>query len=159
MLLKPSLPKARGAITAAAATLTLLLGACATPGGPATTVGPSSAPATAKPAAAQPKPVEVPEAEDVMGMREAQVRKTMGEPTLERAERGARLWQYQAETCVLFLFLYETPGEGWRVEHIEASRRDAAALTQSQNLDPARELQDCLRDVVTEYARGTRVGS
>ncbi|MFC6214325.1 hypothetical protein ACFP4G_04955 [Fodinicurvata halophila] len=98
--------------------LLLMLGGCA--GGPQETgqAGPSGVPAST--AHKQP--------ESLIGLDRAGLTSTLGEPRMLRREAPAEIWQYRSRSCVLDVFLYETPGGIETVTHLEARNNLAEAV-------------------------------
>lgn len=53
------------------------------------------------------------------GMQAATLKMLLGEPGLVRDEPPAQVWLYAAGSCVFHVFLYDHPGEGYRVSHYD----------------------------------------
>ena len=68
-------------------------------------------------------PVVYPELATLMGQPAAQVTTLLGAPNFRRRDKPAELWQYQAEGCILNLFLYPGGGHELQVDHIEVQDR------------------------------------
>jgi hypothetical protein len=69
--------------------------------------------------------------ERYQGLGGADLVRLLGIPDFRRRDAGAEIWQYQAGTCILDLFLYEDRGE-FHVTYAEKrSRRTGRACTEA----------------------------
>ncbi len=124
--------------------LTLLAG-CASDGAgtiadPDTAPVPEAAPAVAViPAEPTIPEVDAPAPSEMLGWSTSQVTETLGAATLVRNERGAEIWQYRTDACVLFLFFYHD-GTATTVKHIDTDNGVAAP--------------PCVTAVVRQYVTG-----
>lgn len=82
---------------------------------------PDAAPATpvTEQALRTPPETDVPKPDDLIGLGASGLLKALGPATLKRQDLGNEIWQYKADTCVLFLFLYPN-GDQNQVRHIDA---------------------------------------
>jgi len=63
------------------------------------------------------------------GMSRADLTALFGRPRLLRRDPPAELWQYAGRSCVLHLFLYQSPADGrYRVKHYETASRGEADI-------------------------------
>lgn len=83
--------------------------------------------------------INAPQPKDVLGWSTARVANTFGAATLVRNERGAEIWQYTTDACVLFFFFYPD-GDQFAVRHIDASGDTA--------------MQPCVTAVVRQFVIG-----
>ncbi len=75
--------------------------------------------------------LKVPNADELVGKEEQQVKELFGDPTLARDEMNAKVWQYAHGACILFFFMYEDPATArYQVTHLDARapRQGAAPL-------------------------------
>jgi len=63
----------------------------------------------------------------LLGLDKLRLDGLLGEPTLIRREAPAEIWQYETESCVLDVFLYDTVGV-LRVTYVEARDKEAQFL-------------------------------
>jgi hypothetical protein len=77
----------------------------------------------------QVEPEYIPRAEELVGVDEATARRYFGEPSLLRVDQGSQIWQYGAETCVLFLFLYPDTDDISRISYVTSSGVEAGVPT------------------------------
>lgn len=88
---------------------------------------PPVAPASAKMTAAPRASVGIGiDAARMLGLDGTGVAALLGEPAFVRRDPPAEVWQYHGTGCVLDLFLYDEPGGGHRVAHVEARTGTAA---------------------------------
>lgn len=79
---------------------------------------------------ARPEAVEKPEPAidedpaELIGLDPAALEARLGRPALIRRESPAQVWQYEGETCVFDVFLYQEAA-GYRVTYLEARDRTA----------------------------------
>ena len=103
--------------------LILISGCTAANTAPTATDGyvPDAAPATpvTEQALRTPPEIKAPKPADLIGLGGSALLKTLGPATLKRQDLGNEIWQYKAESCVLFLFLYPS-GDQTQVRHIDA---------------------------------------
>ena len=71
--------------------------------------------------------VDRPDMAALIGTDEARLTRLLGEPRLRRREVPAEVWQYAGKSCVLHVFFYRAGSGGYRVVHVEASRRSQPA--------------------------------
>ena len=83
--------------------------------------------------------INAPSPAEVLGWSASQVAATFGAATLVRNERGAEIWQYKTDACVLFFFFYPN-GDQSAVRHIDASGDTA--------------MQPCVSAVVRQFVIG-----
>lgn len=86
-------------------------------------------------------PVRSMDPDRLIGAARADVQALLGTPGLVRREPPAEIWQYQGDTCVFDLFLYDEAG-AHRVTYFEA--RDVSAQRVDARL--------CLNDVLNAEA-------
>jgi len=70
----------------------------------------------------------------LMGATPDALRRSLGEPSLRRAEGGAEVWLYVAADCALDLVLYRDRG-GLAVAHATARAQGSATATEAACLD------------------------
>jgi hypothetical protein len=108
----------------------LLMSGCTAANAPQGPDGPAPDAAPATPVIEQalrtPPEVKAPKPDELIGLGGGGIVKAFGPASLKRRDLGAEIWQYRADTCVLFLFLYPEAGKSV-VRHIEA--RGAAPET------------------------------
>ncbi len=80
-----------------------------------------------------------------MGYNVINLEGLFGEPTFLRRDPSAELWQYQTETCVLDLFLYDDGAGAYEVAHLEFRK---AGHSRSAK-------EDCLRDIIVNMDQPT----
>ena len=65
--------------------------------------------------------LKVPSSAELIGKADTEVRDLFGDPSLDRSERNAKVWQYAHGGCILFFFMYEDDLTGrYAVTHIDA---------------------------------------
>ena len=94
--------------------LPLALIACASPPHPE---------ASLRPLAALPPPPPVGEPTGVVGLEEAQLRATFGQPAFVRKDGTAQMWRYDSPGCKAFFFLYPGSRTALAVRHVETLPR------------------------------------
>ena len=105
-----------------------LFGACETTDGaaPPDTAAEGTAEVSAESDVAALPPEPEPDIDDdpqqLIGLDPNAVHALLGAPALVRRESPAQVWQYQGESCVFDVMLYEEP-EGNRVTYVEARDR------------------------------------
>jgi len=67
------------------------------------------------------EPAFIPRAEDLLGLGEAEAEEFFGVPSLRRIDQGAQVWQFQTDSCVLFLFFYPDESETPRVSYVTST--------------------------------------
>lgn len=135
------LEKIRSGHVAPALVLALLAAGCASVG---------TEPAAPAAMIEAPRPLEVPQVHQVVGLKADGLRRYFGEPTLLRTEADAELWQYAVEGCVLLLFLYEDAEGAPSVAHFES--RPAGGRVAEENLEA--QMANCLAEVARIGQRG-----
>lgn len=83
----------------------------------------------------------------LISMNEKQVTRVLGYPALHRVEPPAQHWQYQADSCVLDLFLYESEKKNRRAEvvHYQLRKREQSEI--EEDLRGA-VMHSCLADLL-----------
>ena len=61
-----------------------------------------------------------PRAENLIGLDEAAMIKTLGTPVFQREEPGAEIWRYAGDACTLFVYFYEDEMDILRAAYIDA---------------------------------------
>lgn len=88
--------------------------------------------------------------DDLMGLAAVDLARMFGKPSLERSERPAEILQYQANRCVLLIFLY--PNEAAPPERLAqeiALVTYAETLTRDQKNDPVPP-SECLETLLRQ---------
>ncbi len=91
--------------------------------------------------AAAPAPVLA----DIVGLGEAEARRRLGAPDLERAEGVGALWTYRLDDCALLVFLRRGSGDALKITGAETSPRRRG--------EARPELAVCLREAMARSGR------
>ena len=104
----------------------LLVSACQTP---ASLDKSSSSGAQIKKASAQPAaPILSNDPNSFIGLGDAELSRTLGQPKQVRRDEPAEIWQYSGADCVVDFYLYAADAGGLAVAYVEA-RNQAAEFT------------------------------
>ncbi|HKP26851.1 MAG TPA: hypothetical protein VJV39_23480 [Dongiaceae bacterium] len=103
----------------------LLVSACQTPAA----LDKSSSGGTSKKASAQPAaPILSKDPNSFIGLGDAELSRTLGQPKQVRRDEPAEIWQYSGADCVVDFYLYAADAGGLAVAYMEA-RNQAAEST------------------------------
>ncbi len=65
--------------------------------------------------------LKVPTSAELIGKTDGQVMDLFGEPSFDRGEKNAKVWQYAHGGCILLFFMYEDPMTlEYSVTHVDA---------------------------------------
>jgi hypothetical protein len=106
----------------------LLLSACQTPASMDAGKASSSAPEIKKVSAQPAAPILSNDPNSFIGLGDAELSRTLGQPKQVRKDEPAEIWQYSGADCVVDFYLYAGDAGGLAVAYMEA-RNQAAEST------------------------------
>jgi hypothetical protein len=123
----------------------LLVSACQTPASLDKSSNTEIKKASAQPAA----PILSDDANSFIGLGDAELSRTLGQPKFVRKDESAEIWQYSGADCVVDFYLYAGEAGGLAVAYMEARNQAAEAtpadrcvksLMQSVSAEPQQKM-------------------
>ena len=110
------------------------------PEGVAPEAGTGLTPAASVPTQKQLSGVNAPPTQSLIGKAGSDLVALLGRPALVHKERGAEVWQYAGNACVMLFYLYDDTAGARRVSYLEAVPQGMTSLASTGDVTP----QTCL---------------